>query len=172
VLIGQLQLPAAAAENLDAVVGYEVDRVIPVPSDQLYMDHYSRAMGTVGERIGVTVLGCMQARIDEVQQELAMAGHAPGAIMPQSVALANYYHFCTNEIAEHPHTAGIFHEDGGRAAMTLIHDGSMVTAVRFDSTRETEEERLRREIENLLPHTSEAGLAGGCGDWCGACGTR
>jgi general secretion pathway protein L len=158
VLIGQLQLPAAAAENLDAVVGYEVDRVIPVPSDQLYMDHYSRAMGTVGERIGVTVLGCMQARIDEVQQELAMAGHAPGAILPQSVALANYYHFCTNEIAEHPHTAGIFHEDGGRAAMTLIHDGSMVTAVRFDSTRETEEERLRREIENLLPHSATAEL--------------
>jgi Tfp pilus assembly PilM family ATPase len=158
VLIGQLQLPAAAAENLDAVVGYEIDRVIPIPSDQLYVDHYSRPMGTVGERIGITVLGGVRTRIDEVQQELAMAGHAPSAIMPQSVALANYYHFCTGDIPDHPRTAGLFHDEGERGVMTLVHDGCMVASVRFDRERESSEERLRREIENSLPGSAAAEL--------------
>ncbi len=158
VLIGQLQLPAAAAENLDAVVGYEIDRVIPVPAEQLYLAHYARPMGTVGERIGITVLGGVRSRIDEVQQELAMAGFAPSAIMPQPVALANYYHFCTGDIPEHARTAGIFHQEGDRCSMTLVQDGRMVAASRFDSGRERPEERMRREIENSLPDSATAEL--------------
>jgi general secretion pathway protein L len=158
VFVGQLQLPAAAVENLDGVVGYEIDRVIPVPSEQLYLDHYHRSMGTVGERIGVTVLGGIRSRIDEVQQELAMAGFAPSAILPQPVALSNYYYFCTGDIPEHARTAGIFHTEGDRSVMTLVHEGRMVASCRFDPDRESPEERLRREIESSLPDSATAEL--------------
>jgi Tfp pilus assembly protein PilN len=158
VLIGQLQLPAAAAENLDAVVGYEIDRVIPIAADQLYESHYWRSIGSAGERIGVTVLGGLRQRIDEIQQEFAMAGYPPNAILAAPVALANYHRFCRSERAEAPRTTGIFHADGDREVMTVVHDGRMVSSARFDPTRESRRDRLRRELETLLPDSASGGL--------------
>jgi Tfp pilus assembly protein PilN len=158
VLIGQLQLPAAAAENLDAVVGYEIDRVIPVAADQLYASHYWRNIGSAGERIGVTVLGGLRQRIDEIQQEFAMAGYPPNGILPAPVALANYYRFCRAEQPDAPPTAGIFHADGDREVMTVVHDGRMVSSARFDPTRESRRDRLRRELESLLPDSASGGV--------------
>lgn len=152
--LGHLQLPTAAIDNLERVVSYELDRIIPVPSDQLYSGQVARPMGTVGERIAVTIVAGVKQRIEELQAGLAEAGFAPSSITALPVALSDYYAFCRGDQSG---TAGIFVGcgDGKRENMTVSAQGMLVSSVRFDPASEDRIERVRRELEGSLPGCAE-----------------
>ena len=152
-LIGHMQLPAAAVDNLAQVVEFETDRVLPVAADAVYKDHYWRPMGTAGERISVTLIGGIKQRVDVLHDEFASAGSPPRSVVPLAVALSDYYQYCRGEDAL---TAGLFFKEGDREFVTVTSHGRMVSFRHFDASRESREERLRREIEALLPDIAEA----------------
>jgi len=147
-LIGHMQIPAAAIDNIDNVVRYELDRIIPVPSDALYTNQYWRALGTAGERVAVSIIAGMRERVDEVHRELSAAGLAPSAVTTTPVALNDYYYFARGE---HAGTAGIFTPEGDRECLTISSDGLLVSSLHFDPARESRGDRLRRELETVLP---------------------
>jgi len=151
-LMGHLQLPATAVENIDSVVQYELDRIIPAPADQLYPSHYWRSLGTAGERVSVCVVAGLRERVDEAYAELAAAGIDPSAITVTPVALNDYYYFCR---AEEAAIAGIFHREGERESLTLSSDGLLVSTASFDAGREERADRLAREIESLVPDRAD-----------------
>ena len=148
VLIGHIQLPATATENIEAVIGYELDRILPVPADSVLTDQYWRPLGLAGERIHVTIVGAIRERIDEVQRELAAVGLAPSALTALPIALSDYYYYCRQADGR---TAGLFYRDGDRECMTVTSRGLMISSLHFDPARETRSERMWREIESTVP---------------------
>ncbi len=147
-LLGHLQLPATAAENVDSVVSYELDRLIPAPTDQVYLDSYWRDLGTIGERISVSVVAGLREQVDQAYREMEAVGHMLSAVTATPVALADYYTFCRGDDAG---TAGICYRDGDRDCLTVVSDGLMASTVQFDPGNETVMSRLAREVESLMP---------------------
>ena len=54
-LLNRLVLPAAARENLAQVLEYEIERVIPLPRDEIFYDYQVRESGQ-GENGRLAVL--------------------------------------------------------------------------------------------------------------------
>lgn len=154
-LLGHLQLPATAAENVESVVSYELDRLIPAPTDQVYIDSYWRDLGTIGERISVSVVAGLREQVDEAYRQMEGVGHVLSAVTATPVALADYYTFCRGDDAG---TAGIWYRDGGRDCLTVVSDGLMASTVHFDPDNDTAISRLAREVESLMPDRVAGGV--------------
>ncbi|RMF21744.1 MAG: hypothetical protein D6760_08805 [Deltaproteobacteria bacterium] len=148
VLLGHLQLPAAAADSLERVVRYELDRILPVAADRVYLDYGWRPLGRSGEKIAVTVVAALKERVDALHRELDAVGMAPTAVSAGAAGLSDYYVFCRGEDAE---TAGIFFRHGGRDCMAVSAAGRLISSIHLDASREARSDRLARELETLAP---------------------
>jgi Tfp pilus assembly protein PilN len=148
VLLGHLQLPATATENFASVVGYELDRIFPVPAASLVTQQYWRPLGAGGERVHATVVAGMRERVEQVQGALAAVGLAPTSITALPVALNDFYGFCRGHGQR---TAGLFYRHGARESMVVSSRGVMVSNVPYAQSDETRSERLWRELETLVP---------------------
>ncbi len=146
--LGSLLLPAAASSNVASVVELELDRIIPVPSDDLMVDYYERPMGSAGERIAVTVVAALAERVSEALGWLEGSELGAAAATVEPVALADYYRFCS---AEGEDLAGLFTEAGGRQYLTLCADGAMASSHHSAVTDGEYAAVVAQEIESALP---------------------
>jgi Tfp pilus assembly protein PilN len=146
-LLAHMQLPAAAAENLEKVVAYETDRLIPLPAESVYTVQYARPLGAAADRLAVTVVAAAKDAVEAATNALAAIGSAPSAVSVVPVALNDYYAFCRGDGAG---TAAIFHVDGGREYLTLTSDGLLVNSVRYDAREGGRSDRVEREMESML----------------------
>lgn len=146
-LLAHMQLPAAAAENLEKVVAYETDRLIPLPADSVYTAQHARPLGTAADRLAVTVLAAAKEAVELATNALAAVGAPPSSVSAVPVALNDYYAFCRGDAAG---TAAIFHVDGGREYLTLTTDGGLVNSVRYDAREGSRSDRVEREMESML----------------------
>lgn len=146
-LLGHMQLPAAAADNLEKVVAYETDRLIPLPADSVYTVQHARPLGATGDRLAVTVIAAAKETVEAASAALAAVGVAPSAVSVVPVALNDYYAFCRGDGAG---TAAIFHVDGGREYLTLTTEGVLVNSVRYDPREGGRSDRVEREMESML----------------------
>jgi len=142
-----MQLPAAAAENLEKVVAYEADRIIPLPADSVYTAQHARPLGAASDRLAVTVIASAKDAVEAASNALAGVGSAPSSVSAVPVALTDYYAFCRGDDAG---TAAIFHVDGGREYLTLTTDGGLVNSVRYDPGEGSRSDRVEREMESML----------------------
>jgi general secretion pathway protein L len=78
VLVQTLTLPLAAARNLHAVVGYELDRFTPFDATQLYF--VARQDKRKGAFILVTLVAILRERLDAILEECAVHGVRPHAV--------------------------------------------------------------------------------------------
>jgi len=147
-LLGHMQIPATALENIDGVVRYELDRILPIAPDALYTAQCWRPLGTVGERVAVSVIAGLRERVDDVHREFAAAGFAPSAVTSIPVALNDYYNFCRGDQEE---TAGIFYRDGDRECMTVSSGGRLISSLHCHGGEERRVDRVRRELETTAP---------------------
>ncbi|MGB3125964.1 MAG: PilN domain-containing protein [Pseudomonas sp.] len=82
VLLHSLQLPLAAARNLSAVVGYELDRYTPFQAEQLYfVAHLERRTPT---HLQVTLVAILREHLDQILADCAALG-----LHPHRVDVAN-----------------------------------------------------------------------------------
>jgi Tfp pilus assembly protein PilN len=146
-LLAHMQLPAAAADNLDKVVAYEADRIIPLPADALYTAQHARPLGAAADRLAVTIIAAGKDAVETASRALAEVDTAPSAVSIVPVALNDYYAFCRGDGAG---TAAIFHCDGGREYLTLSSDGVLVNSVRYDPREGSRSDRVEREMESML----------------------
>ena len=75
VLVQRLQLPVAAARNLHAVVGYELDRLTPFDASQLYF--VARQEGRSGAWLQVMLVAILRERLDSLLADCAAQGLQP-----------------------------------------------------------------------------------------------
>lgn len=78
VLVQSLQLPLAAARDLNTVVGYELDRFTPYDASQLYF--VARQDKRSGAFIQVTLVAILRERLDAILNECAALGLQPHAV--------------------------------------------------------------------------------------------
>lgn len=75
VMIHRLHLPAAAARDLTAVVGYELDKYTPYPRDQLL--YVVRQGGRSAGRLQITLIAILRERMHAILAECAAQGLTP-----------------------------------------------------------------------------------------------
>ncbi|OCW28073.1 general secretion pathway protein GspL [Pseudomonas aylmerensis] len=82
VLLQTVQLPLAAARNLNAVVGYELDRYTPFEAEQLYF--VARQERRTSSHLEVTLVAILRERLDQILIDCAAFG-----LHPHRVDVAN-----------------------------------------------------------------------------------
>jgi Tfp pilus assembly protein PilN len=94
-LLNRIALPAAARENLQQVLEYEIERAIPLPRDEVFYDWQVRESG-VGEAARLAILlVCVPRRVvNQYVGALELAGTRPKAIVISAAALGDYVAFC------------------------------------------------------------------------------
>ncbi|MBI5504809.1 MAG: PilN domain-containing protein [Deltaproteobacteria bacterium] len=149
--LGTLPIPASAAANAGGVVGYELDRLIPVPADALYWSHLVRPVGTVGERVAVTVVAAPRLAVEEAAALAAEAGLPLSAVTAEPLALSDYVAF-----SRHP-LAALLTRAGTRDYLTLTTAGVLASSHHLDTRTGSRAEAVAREVETALPeHSGEA----------------
>jgi len=148
-LLGELELPVSAADNVSKVVEYELDRIMPVTSDQLYHAHSSRPVGSQGERIAVSVVAALRDLIEERLTLFEDARVAPTAVTVQPASLCHYVEFC---LGQKTGPVGIFVREGDRDYVTVCSGGFLIAShhVRL-SPDGGYRGALLREVERSLP---------------------
>ncbi|MCX5892357.1 MAG: PilN domain-containing protein [Deltaproteobacteria bacterium] len=71
-------LPQAAAENLAQVVGYELDRFLPLPAERLYYDY--QVLGETDSEIRIMLMALPREAVDGCLDLLSQAGLRPIAL--------------------------------------------------------------------------------------------
>lgn len=149
-LFAQLQIPAAAAENISDVVRYELDRLFPVAPDSIYHDILVRPVGSVGERVAVTVVAVDRQLVDEAVAAVSEAGLPVAAVTIEPAALADYAGFAGRAQGD---LFAVFSQRDARQDITLASTVGLVSShhVPADADRPA---LASREIDVALPERS------------------
>jgi len=148
-LMASMQIPASAAGNAATVAGYELDRLIPVPPDSLFWGHLVRPVGTVGERVAVTIVSAPRVAVEEAAAVVTNAGLPVSAVTAEPLALADYTGFAGLPLA------AVFTRSGTRDYITLCADGLLVSSHHLDPRARSRTEAVAREVEATLPEYSD-----------------
>ncbi len=149
-LFAQLQVPAAAAENIGDVVRYELDRLFPVPPDSLYYDTLVRPVGSVGERVAVTVIAVPRIVVDTAVAAVSEAGLPVAAVTVEPAALVDFAAYAGKAAGD---LFAICTRSAGRDILTLGSGGMLVSShhVARDQSRAA---AVARDMEISLPERS------------------
>ncbi len=116
-------LPAAAAENLAQVLEYEIEHLIPLPRDQVYLDWSSRPLGQ--ERIEVLLMCIPRETVKGYLDALEDAFVRPRGIVLASTAIADYLAFCRGG---EPKPLGLLLDSAGGIELALLSGGRLVAS--------------------------------------------
>jgi Tfp pilus assembly protein PilN len=147
-LMASVAIPASAAANAADAVRFELDRLIPVPSDSLHWKCTTRPLGTLGERVGVTVFASPMPAVDEAVDMVRGAGLPISSVTVEPVALADYLGFVGVPLA------AVATRSGSREFLTLCADGQVVSSHHLDRRPRPLLESALREMETVLPERS------------------
>ncbi len=92
----QAYLPQAAEGNLEQILGYEIERLLPFPRQDIYYDFL--LTGKRGESLALYLYAVQKKIIDEIFDALAAFGLRPAAVEPTATALSSYLLFSTRGI--------------------------------------------------------------------------
>lgn len=123
-LFNRVVLPAAARENLAQVLEYELEHLVPLPRDQLFLDWSVRNFGE--DRIEVLLMCIPREVVREHLETLADAFVRPRGIVLASTAIADYLAFCRGGDAKG--AMGLLIADGRTVELALLADGRLVAS--------------------------------------------
>jgi Tfp pilus assembly protein PilN len=125
-LLNRLILPTAARENLAQVLEYEIERVIPLPRDEIFFDYQMRESGQ-GEngRLAVLVVSVPRRVVRQYVEALEPAGIRPKSIVVAAAALGDYTAFCRGELAA---PVALLTRDGGEGELAVFVERQLVSS--------------------------------------------
>jgi Tfp pilus assembly protein PilN len=149
-LISNVAIPASASGNAADAIRYDLDRLIPVPPDSLHWSTSTRPLGTVGERIAVTVFAAPKPAVEEAIDIVREAGLPISAVTVEPVALADYLGLVGVPLAAVSTTSGT------REFLTLTADGLVIASHHVDRRARSLGfvQSALREMESTLPERS------------------
>lgn len=147
-LMATVAIPASAAANAADAVRYDLDRLIPVPPDSLYWTCTTRPLGTVGERVAVTVFASPKPAVEEAVEMVRAAGLPISAVTVEPVALADYLGLVGVPLG------AVATSSGAREFLTLCADGIVVSSHHADRKSRSLLQSALREMETALPERS------------------
>ncbi len=125
-LLNRLVLPTAARENLAQVLEYEIERVIPLPRDDIFYDYQVRESGQ-GEngRLAVLVVSVPRRVVHQYVEALEQAGVRPKSVVVAAAALGDYTAFCRGTLAE---PVAILVRDGSDGELAVFVERQLVAS--------------------------------------------
>lgn len=66
----QVELPAAARESLRETLGYELDRITPLPAEELYFDHRLLGLDESGQMLRIELAAAERRKVDAARRTL------------------------------------------------------------------------------------------------------
>jgi general secretion pathway protein L len=125
-LLNRLVLPAAARENLAQVLEYEIERVIPLPRDEIFYDYQMRESGQ-GEtgRLAVLVVSVPRRVVRQYIEALEQAGIRPKSVVMAAAALGDYTAFCRGALAQ---PVALMIRDGSDSELAVFVDDQLVAS--------------------------------------------
>lgn len=147
-LMASVAIPSAAAANAVDAVRFELDRLIPVPSESLHWKCTTRPLGTLGERVGVTVFASPIPAVEEAVEMVRGAGLPISAVTVEPVALADYLGFVGCPLG------AVATSSGPRQFLTLCAGGLVVSSHHLGRGSRSLLDSALREMETALPERS------------------
>ncbi|MGE0824457.1 MAG: PilN domain-containing protein [Candidatus Binatia bacterium] len=92
--VSRLVVPESARDVIPEVIGYQAERLLPFPKDDLYYDYLTTEVGREEKRIEVTVFGFSRREVDEYLGILLQAQLRPYMVTLSCSALASSLAFC------------------------------------------------------------------------------
>lgn len=88
----QVSLPQVAGDNLEQVLEYEFERLVPFRRDEIYYDFVRGAVK--GDKISVSLFAVPKSVLEPVLETLTSFGFAPVGVETAATSLFNYLLFC------------------------------------------------------------------------------
>lgn len=125
-LLNRLVLPIAARENLAQVLEYEIERVIPLPRDEIFYDYQVRESGQ-GEngRLAVLVVSVPRRVVSQYVDALEGAGIRPKSVVVAAAALGDYTAFCRGALAQ---PVALLVREGGEGEIAVFVERQLVAS--------------------------------------------
>lgn len=125
-LLNRLVLPTAARENLGQVLEYEIERVIPLPRDEIFYDYQVRESGQ-GEngRLAVLVVSVPRRVVHQYVEALEQAGVRPKSVVVAAAALGDYTAFCRGALAQ---PVALLVRDGADGELAVFVERQLVAS--------------------------------------------
>ena len=96
--VQQIFLPAAAADNLQQVLKYEIERQLPFRRDEVFYDYL--LSGKKGDKVSLYLFAIPKRNLAGLLDLLSSLGIKPYGVETTVTALANYLLFCKGEVAD------------------------------------------------------------------------
>jgi len=138
-------LPAAARENLAQVLDYELERLVPLPRDQVYFDFSVRDIGE--ERLEVLLMCIPREVVRGYLEALEDAFVRPRGIMLASTAICDYLAFCRGDTTA-PMALVLGGADG--VELALLRGGRLVGSQLLPANRMPAPAELSRSLARQL----------------------
>jgi general secretion pathway protein L len=155
-LLNRLILPMAARENLSQVLEYEVERIIPMPRDDIFYDYQVRESGQ-GEngRLAVLVVSVPRRVVRQYVDAVEQAGVRAKSVVVAAAALGDYTAFCRGALAA---PVALLVRDGREGELAVFVERQLVAshALRGTVPSTTEVNAIvRRDLAEVF-HAGEA----------------
>jgi Tfp pilus assembly PilM family ATPase len=151
--VRQVTLPRAAAENLAQVVGYELDRYVPVPSDQVYFGYQVQEITDAG--LNLIIMAVAKDRVAAWLSLLGEAGLRPIGLTLAPLAAANAFAILAGRRL--PNSWLMLHIDAGAIELTQIHKG---VVKKFQQARGIEGLGFLPELQAGIDNLEAQGVGG------------
>jgi Tfp pilus assembly protein PilN len=125
-LLNRLVLPTAARENLAQVLEYEIERVIPLPRDEIFFDYQVRESGQ-GEngRLAVLVVSVPRRVVRQYVDALEAAGLRAKSVVVAAAALGDYTAFCRGALAQ---PVALLVRDGSEGELAVFVERQLIAS--------------------------------------------
>jgi Tfp pilus assembly protein PilN len=155
-LLNRLILPMAARENLAQVLEYEIERVIPLPRDEIFYDYQVRESGQ-GEngRLAVLVVSVPRRVVRQYVDALEAAGLRPKSVVVAAAALGDYTAFCRGALAQ---PVALLVRDGSEGELAVFVERQLISSHAFRGHEPSTAEinaMVRRDLAEVF-HVVEA----------------
>lgn len=121
-LLSRLSLPEAAKSDLQQVLEFEIDRLIPLSRDEIYYDTIVRE---VGGKLDVLVVSVPRRVVAEVLAALELAEVRARSVAISPAAILDYVQFCASGDGEQVVTLV---EDGGSVEFDYVARGTLIAS--------------------------------------------
>jgi len=143
--VTRVLLPAAAQENLEQVLEYEMENLVPLPREEIFFDYTVRPLGA--ERIEVLLVCVPRDVINGYLAALDEAGVKPRSIGMPSTALADYVTFCRRDVAV---GMGVVVQAADATEIALFSQGRLVSSQLVPAPNASEPAVLERSLQRQL----------------------
>jgi Tfp pilus assembly protein PilN len=123
--VSRLVIPATARGSLTQVIEYEIERLVPLPKEEIYYDYLTYETGGEERRLGVVILAMPRRVVEEYLAVMEKVQLRPQLVTVSSAALLSAAAFC-GPMSEGPQMLAA--QDAGAIELSFVEKKHLVAS--------------------------------------------